>query len=97
VKSAPRADGAMTPERAGPERASRRGVSLAWLHTNSEGPHRGMSLLGRMRRRVGGLHSMRSLSDRSTPAGQKKTSTERKTREGPHAATRGAGKKTVTQ
>ena len=35
------------------ERASRCGVSLAWLHTNSEGPHRGTSLLGRSRRSLG--------------------------------------------
>jgi len=74
VKSAPRAIGAMAPEHAGPERASRGGVSLAWLHTNSEGPCRGTSLLGRTRRRVGGLHSMCSPSDRSEPAGQRKTS-----------------------
>ena len=61
------------PERAGPERASRGGVSLAWLHTNSEGPHRGTSLLGRTRRWVGGLRSMRGPSDRSRPAGQKES------------------------
>jgi len=74
VKSAPRAKGAMTPERAGTERASRGGVSLAWLHTNSEGPHSGTPLLGRTRRPVGGLRSMRSPSDRSQPAGQEKAS-----------------------
>ena len=76
MKSAPRADGAMTPERAATERASRGGVSLAWFHTNSEGPRRGRSLLGCTRRQVGGLGSMPSPSDRSMPAGQKKTSTE---------------------
>jgi hypothetical protein len=70
VNTAPRATGAMVPERAGTEQASRGGVSLAWLHTNSEGPHRGPSLLGRTRRRVGGLRWMRSLSDSSKPAGQ---------------------------
>ena len=32
---------------------------------NSEGPHVGLCLLGRTRRRVGGLRSMRSPSDRS--------------------------------
>jgi hypothetical protein len=72
VRSAPRATGAMAPERAGPERASRGGVSLAWLRTNSEGPRRGTSLLGRTRRRVGGLGSRPSPSDRSEPAGQGK-------------------------
>ena len=73
VISAPRATGAMAPERAGTERASHGGVSLAWLHTNSEGPRRGTSLLGRMRRQVGGLGSRPSPSDRSGPAGQKET------------------------
>ena len=72
VRSAPRAEGAIPPERAGPERASRGGVSLAWFHTNSEGPRRGTSLLGRTRRRVGGLGSMPSPSDRSKPAGLEK-------------------------
>ena len=43
VKSAPRAIGAMAPERAGPERASRGGVSRARFQANSEGPCRGMS------------------------------------------------------
>jgi hypothetical protein len=38
---------------------------------NSEGPHAGLCLLGRTRRRVGGLRSMRSPSDCSQPAGQK--------------------------
>ena len=47
--------GAIAPERTGTERASLGGVSLAGLHTNSEGPRRGTSLLGRTRRRVGGL------------------------------------------
>ena len=73
MKSAPRAIGAMAPERAGPERASRGGVSLARCQANSEGPCRGTSLLGRTRRRVGGLRSMCSPSDRSEPAGQKKS------------------------
>ena len=50
----------MTPERAGPERASRGGVSLAWLHANSAGPHRGM----------------RSPSDGSEPTGQEKSLTQ---------------------
>jgi len=45
----------------------------------------------RTRRRVGGLRSMCSPSDRSQPAGQNKTSTEWKTREGP--PTRRARKK----
>src|SRR5512136_1256665 len=79
VRSAPRAARAMAPERAGTERASHGGVSLAWSHTNSEGPHRGTSLLGRTRRRVGGLGSMPSPSDGSQPAGQK---------EKPHAVKR---------
>ena len=53
---------------AGPDRAShaRKG--------NSEGPHAGLCLLGRTRRRVGGLRSMRSPSDRSKPAGQQEAS-----------------------
>jgi len=72
LKYAPRATGAIAPERAGPERASHGGVSLAWSLTNSEGPHRGAPLLGRMRRRVGGLDSTPSPSDRSRPAGQEK-------------------------
>jgi hypothetical protein len=72
VEIAPRAARAMAPERAGPERASRGGVSLAWLHTNSDGFHRGTSLLGRTRRRVGGPGSRPSPSDRSRPAGHKK-------------------------
>jgi hypothetical protein len=76
VRSAPRATGAMALERAGTERASRGGVSLAWLDTNSEGPHRGTSLLGRMRRRVGGLGSMPSPSYGSRPAGQEKSFTQ---------------------
>ena len=85
-ESAPRASGAISPERAGPERASRGGVSLAWPHTNSEGPRRGTSLLGRTRRRVGGLGSRPSPSDRSWPAGQERdASTQWKTRNGtPH-------------
>jgi len=77
VRSAPRATGAIAPERAGPERASRGGVSLAWPPTNSEGPRRRTSLSrrrrDRTRRRVGGLGSMPSPSDRSTPAGQNKS------------------------
>ena len=82
VRSAPRAAGAMAPKCAGTERASRGGVSLAWLHTNSEGPHRGTSLRGRTRRRVGGLGSMPSPSDRSKPAGQERSrhAVERKKR-----------------
>ena len=76
MNSAPRAAGAMTPERAGTERASRGGVSLARFQANSEGPCRGMSLLGRTRRRVGGLRSMRSPSDCSRPAGQNKSLTQ---------------------
>jgi len=89
VRTAPRATGAMSPERAGPERASRGGVSLAWSHTNSEGPRRGTSLLGRMRRRIGGLGSMPSPCDSSWPAGQERphaVKEERKVR----AATRPA-------
>ena len=93
VKSAPRAKGAITPERAGTERASRGGVSLAWSHTNSEGPHRGTSLLGRTQRGVGGLRSMRSPSDRSEPAGQKETLTEWITEQGRAPA----GQETATQ
>jgi len=73
VNSTPRADGAMTPERAGTERAPRSGVSLARFQANSEGPHRGTSQLGRTRRRVGGLRSMRSPSDLApSPRGKKK-------------------------
>jgi hypothetical protein len=89
----------MTPERAGPERASRGGVSLAWLHTNSEGPHRGMSpalggiacagesRLGRDAQPERPLHAR----------GAKENLHGVENRAGPHAATRGAGKKTVTQ
>jgi hypothetical protein len=73
VRAAPRATGAISPAGAGTERASRSGVSLARSHANSEGPHRGASLLGRTRRRVGGLGSMPSPSDRSRPAGQTKS------------------------
>jgi len=40
---------------------------------NSEGSHAGLCLLGRTRRRVGGLGSMPSPSDRPQPAGQKET------------------------
>jgi len=90
VRSAPRATRAISPEHAGTERASRGGVSLAWSLTNSEGAQRGTFLLGRMRRRVGGLGSRPSPSDRSRPAGQKKTSTEWKTKH--HPGTRGTGK-----
>ena len=73
MRSAPRAEGAISPKHAGTERASRRGVSLAWSGTNSEGPRRGTSLLGRTRRRVGGLGSRPGLSDRFEPAGQKES------------------------
>jgi hypothetical protein len=41
LRCAPRASGAMTPARAGTERASRGGVSLAPSHANAEGPRRG--------------------------------------------------------
>jgi hypothetical protein len=64
----------MAPERAGPERASRGGVSLARFLANSEGPCRGTSLLGRTRTRVGAAASMAAASDCYDPAGQRKTS-----------------------
>jgi hypothetical protein len=73
VRCAPRARGAISPAGAGTERASRGGVSLAPFHANSEGPHCGTSLLGRTRRRVGGLGSRPSPSDSSWPAGQNKS------------------------
>ena len=82
ARSGPAASGAMAPERAGSERASRGGVSLARLHANSEGPCRGTSLLGRMRRRVGAAASMAAASDRSEPAGQKKTHKEWERKQG---------------
>ena len=94
VSSAPRAAGAITAASAGTERASRGGVSLAWPHTNSEGPRRGTSLLGRTRRRVGGLGSMPSPSDRSRPAGQRKTATQWNERDGGAPP---AGQKSLTQ
>ena len=73
VKIAPRAEGAISPARAGPGRASRVGVSLARFHANSEGPRRGTSLLGRTQRRVGGLSSMLSPSDSApSPRGKRK-------------------------
>ena len=53
---------------AGPDRASHA------REGNSEGPHAGLCLLGRTRRRVGGLRSMRSPSDRSESAGQQEAS-----------------------
>ena len=49
---------------AGPDRASHAEEG------NSEGPHAGLCLLGRTQRRVGGLGSKPSPSDRSGPAGQ---------------------------
>jgi len=73
VRSALRADGAIAPKRAGTERAYRSGVSLARSHADTEGPHRGTSLLGRTRRRVGGLGSRPSPSDLApSPRGKKK-------------------------
>jgi hypothetical protein len=72
AKSAPRADGAITPERAGPERAACGGVSLAWLHTNSEGPHRGTSLLGRTRRRVPPAAGCAARATAPSPRGTRK-------------------------
>jgi hypothetical protein len=55
------------------ERASRGGVSLAWLHTNSEGPHRGTSLLGRSRRSLGAPRAGASKRRVAThPPGNKK-------------------------
>ena len=44
---------AIAPEAAGTQRAIHGGVSLARLLANSEGPHRGASLLGRGRRSFG--------------------------------------------
>jgi hypothetical protein len=49
---------------AGPDRASHA------REGNSEGPHAGLCLLGRTRRRVGGLGSTPSPSGRSRPVGQ---------------------------
>ena len=64
VNSAPRAEGAMAPERAGPERANR--CVETWAAEGRTTRVRAASgTLGRMRRRVGGLRSMRSPSDRS--------------------------------
>ena len=75
--SAPRAQGAIAPERAGTERASRGGVSLAWLHTNSEGPHRGASLLGRSRRSLAAQRAGASKRRAAAhPSGNKKSLTQ---------------------
>jgi hypothetical protein len=68
----------MAPERAGPERASRGGVSLAPTEGFSEGgEQRGTpprdALLGRTRRRVGGRRGGAARATRPQPAGQNRT------------------------
>jgi hypothetical protein len=76
VTSAPRAIGAIPPERAGTEPADRRAETRATRGRNPRGEPRGSArratVLGRTRRRVGGLRSMRSPNDCSEPAGQSK-------------------------
>ena len=70
VKSAPRAEGAISPKRAGTERPDQRVETLdpterLFRGTGTARVRAGLCLLGRTRRRVGGLRSMRSPSDRS--------------------------------
>ena len=69
VKSAPRAIGAMAPERAGPERASRGGVSLARFQANSEGPCRGTSPAQGGIARAGGSEGCARCPARATAPG----------------------------
>ena len=67
----------MAPEAEGTQRATRGGVSLARLHADTEGPHRGASLLGRGRRSFGpqaaGAAKARTAAH---PRGKRKTEVE---------------------
>jgi len=69
VKSAPRATGAIARERAGPERASRGGVSLARFQSNSEGPCRGTSPAQGGIAREGGSEGCARCAARATAPG----------------------------
>ena len=77
----------MAPERAGPERASRGGVSLATPERSGGGEQRGApprdALLGRTRRRVGGRRSMRRPSDSAAARGAKDRASRSETKD-PH-------------
>ena len=75
----------ISPERAGPERASRGGVSLATPERSGGGEQRGApprdALLGRTRRRVGGRRSMRRPSDTAVGRGAKRKASRSERRE----------------